>query len=205
MDIPCILKMKKNKTIKKVFFSLAFMLLIFIFISKVNAVGVSSPYWDEYPLIMQPGEVKEFNYLLQNMVGNDDIKIKAELESGTEIMEFLDTNMLYDVPLGRSDVPVRMRVTVPSDAEEGDEYQVGVRFTTITEAKEGAVSIGVAYSKGFRVVVGQPKTSENIVSQTTKIALSSQLTGLLILLAILIILILAIKYFHKKNNENKNA
>ena len=196
--------MKKNKIIKGCNLILAFVLFSFILVLNADAMGVSSPFWDENPMYAQSGEVREFRYLLQNMVGDDDIKIKAELESGTEIMKFLDENTIYDVPLGRSDIPVNMKIVVPENAKDGDSWQVGVKFITITEAKEGAVSIGIAYSKGFKVVVGDkasPGSKVVISGTTTKPVLSNEALGFLALVVILVILALIVKYVHKKRKS----
>lgn len=192
--------MKKNKIILKI--SCIFLLLALLSLN-INAAGVSSPYWDENPMYVQSGEVKEFSYTLQNMVGNENMTIKAELEPGTTIMEFTDKNTIYEVPLGRSDVIVGMIVKVPKDAKEGDEWQVGVRFTTIAPKIEGKpVAIGTAFSKGFKVIVGKPTATAGITpTETTKLLLSSQLAGFLALVVILIILLLALRYFHKKREN----
>lgn len=186
----------KNNKIKIGFLGMVLLLIIALSLN-VNSSGVSSPYWDENPMHVQPGEVKEFSYTLQNMVGNEDIKFQAQLESGTTIMEFVDKNTVYDVPFGSNNILVKMKVVVPKDAKEGDEYQVGVRFTVISSDIPGKpVAIGSAFSKGFRVIVGKPATVT--ASQASLGALSGQTLGFLILLAILIILILVIKYFKRK-------
>ena len=193
--------MRKNKRTKNYSIVLLLILFSFILVLNVNAAGVSSPFWDENPMYVQPGEVREFRYLLQNMVGDSNIKVKAELEPGTEIMEFIDENTIYDVPLGKSDIPVNMKIVVPENAKDGDSWQVGVKFTTITEAKEGAVSIGIAYSKGFKVVVGDkasPGSKVVISGTTTKPVLSNEALGFLALVVILVILALIVKYVHKK-------
>ena len=196
--------MRKNKRTKNYSIVLLLILFSFILVLNVNAAGVSSPFWDENPMYVQPGEVREFRYLLQNMVGDSNIKVKAELEPGTEIMEFIDENTIYDVPLGKSDIPVNMKIVVPENAKDGDSWQVGVKFITITEAKEGAVSIGIAYSKGFKVVVGDkasPGSKVVISGTTTKPVLSNEALGFLALVVILVILALIVKYVHKKRKS----
>jgi len=197
--------MKKNKIIKKSSLVLAFILFGVILAFNVNAYAVSSPYWDEKPMYVQPGEVKEFNYLLQNMVGDKDVKVQAQLEPGTTIMEFVDKNTIYNVPFGTRDIPVNMRIKVPNDAKEGTWWDVGVRFKTVEETRDGPLTIGIEYSKGFKVVVGELGTAtENVSGTVTKPILSTQTLGFLVLVVALVILVLIIKYFHKKK-ENKNA
>lgn len=179
-----------------------FLLLLIISSFNVNSSGVSSPYWDENPMYVQPGEVREFSYTLQNMVGTENIQMKAEAEGDKSILHLVDTNTIYNVPIGSSDVKVPVKITVPKDAKEGDEFQVGVRFTAISENKGQPVTIGAAFSKGFKVIVGKPIVNENTNAEVSKSLLSNQVIGFLILVVILIILLFAIKYFHKKR-ENK--
>ena len=188
--------MRKNKIKIGVFGVL--LLFITIFSLNVNSSGVSSPYWDENPMYVQPGEVKEFSYTLQNMVGNEDLTMKVELEGNSGIMQFVDKETIYSVPLGRSNVPVMVKITVPKDAKEGDQWDVGVRFTTISKNKGQPVTIGAAFSKGFKVIVGKPIVDENINTEISKSLLSNQVIGFLILVVILIVLLIALKYFHKK-------
>lgn len=173
--------------------------LLFIIISlNINAAGVSSPYWDENPMYVQPGEIKEFSYTLQNMVGNEDITLKAEIEAGSDIMEFVDEDNLYEVPFGRSDVVAKMKITVPKNAKEGDEWSVGVKFTTATQNVEGKpLAIGSAFSKGFKVIVGKkPEPLVQVIKEGSKE--SPQFLTLLISLGVLIILVFLVKYLYKK-------
>ena len=63
-------------------YKIIFSITLFILLSySVFAFGVSSPYWDENPLYLKPGETKEVTMILQNMVGEDDIKMTGELNS----------------------------------------------------------------------------------------------------------------------------
>ena len=179
------------------------LLIIFSLISalSVNAAGVSSPYWDENPMYVHSGDIKEFSYLLQNMVGNEDIKMQVSLEVDSGIMQFAENKSIYDVPLRSSDVPVKMIVTIPENAKPGDEWEVGVRFTTVSSNTEGkAVVIGSAFSKGFKIIVEEPKPEE-VSGGAVKDLLSSKELSFIILLAVLIILVLVVKYFYKKKSK----
>ncbi|MEK6906961.1 MAG: hypothetical protein AABW45_00360 [Nanoarchaeota archaeon] len=171
------------------------MFLLVILSYNVNSFGVSSPYWDENPLYVNPGEIKEITMVLQNMVGDQDMKVIADLDSGKEIASLLDKSTTYNVPLGSSSIPVKIKINVPENAKPGQEWQVGVSFKTIVESS-GGVGIGGAVSKGFKVIVKEePKTTGSVL----KIAGGLEpLTGFLVLIAILIILVLIIKHFHKK-------
>ena len=188
--------MVKIKNIKIIILSM-FLLITLSF--NVNAFGVSSPYWDDNPLYMHPGETKDVVMVLQNMVGGENIKMTAELNSGKEIAMLTDQSTTYNVPLGSNNVPVHLKITVPSNAKPKQEWQVGVSFKTIAE-NTGGVSIGGAVDKGFKVIIAQPKISTQAPKET-KITQNS--FGFIILVVILVTLILTLKHFNKKKEESK--
>src|SRR3989344_48574 len=129
--------MKKRVEIKKIWiFGILLIIASLISALNVNGAGVSSPYWDENSLYVKAGDVKEFSYLLQNMVGSEDMQMQVSLEGNSGIMQFAENKSIYDVPYGSSDIPVKMRVIIPENAKPGDEWQVGVRFTTISSNTE---------------------------------------------------------------------
>ena len=162
----------------------------------VNAFGVSSPYWDENPLLMYAGETKDVVMSLQNMVGGEDMTVNADLDSGKEIAVLTDINTVYQVPIGNSNTPVKLKITIPEDAKPGQEWQVGLSFKT-NAPNAGGVGISSGVSKGFKVkVIENPKAVET--TNPISLSLSGQTLGFLILIGILIILMLALKYFHKK-------
>ena len=196
MDYIGVVKMKK---IKIIIFS---MFLLVILNYNVNAFGVSSPYWDENPLLVYAGETKEITMVLQNMVGGEDMTLKAELNSGKEIATLTDQITTYNVPFGTSNIPVHLRISIPADAKPGQEWPVGISFKTITENR-GGVTLGGAIDKGFRVkVIERPQPTTSVYKTGKALSGLEQLGGFVILVVILLILILVIKYFHKKK-ENK--
>ncbi len=191
--------MKKQKTLGILGI---FLLLIVIFSFNVNSVGISAPYWDDNPLYVQPGETKEFTYLLQNVIGNQDVKIKAELEGDPSIIKFLDQNNLYDVPFGKNDIPVKVEIKVPQDSKPGQEWQVGVRFTTTSASTNGnQVTIGTTYSKGFKVIVNELKIVP--IAQNIKKGSSSNFL-IYIILALILVGVMLIIYYSRKKKENIN-
>ena len=82
----------------------------------VSAFGVTSFYYEGRPLVMMPGESRNISLILQNMVGNDDMKATAEITEGREIaviLDGLDGEAEYLVPLGVKDVQVNIKVRMP--------------------------------------------------------------------------------------------
>jgi len=197
--------MKTNK--QTLIFGLFFLFILLLSLN-VNSVGVSSPYWNDYPLYAQPGTVKEIMFVLQNYVGSEDISMKAEIEGDSSIIQLLDTNSIYDVPLG-SETPIKAKITIPSDAKEGDSWDVGVKFTVTSKSIDNQpLSIGTAYVKSFKVIVGQGTTQENTQASSqnaqqeeTSQKNSSNLTWLII--AIILVIIILILMFLKMKKSSK--
>ncbi|MEM1536163.1 MAG: hypothetical protein QXQ82_03210 [Candidatus Pacearchaeota archaeon] len=137
------------------FVFIAVIAFLFSFTS-VKAFGVTSPYWKERPLEMAPGEIATVTLLLQNMVGTEHIRVRAEIINGTEIAEIIDPSKEYFVPLGAKNVTVNLRIIIPSSAPEGKEYTIGIAFTTIKPSTGGGVVLGTSIEKYFPVVVRTP-------------------------------------------------
>jgi len=85
----------KNKIIITLFGIILLAMISF----NVNAAGVSSPYWDDNPLYVYSGQVVEFQYTLQNMVGDQNLKMQATVEGDSSIISLIDSNTIYDVPI----------------------------------------------------------------------------------------------------------
>ncbi len=205
-----------------------FMMVMFfiIFLSfDVLAYAITPFYWDEYPLYLNPGESKDIEaFGMQNMVGNEDIYIKVEQNSGLDIAKITDESTTYEIPFGRKDVMVHMRITIPKEAIIGQVYNIGALFKeTLKEDKGGNVQFSSSISNGIVVVVGKmvaESGTEQIIEEevTPKEETASEVTEALTLkrnyssigavlatlvLAILVIVILWYKYELKKNKKNK--
>lgn len=117
------------------------------------AFGVGSQYWKENPLAMHPGETKDVYLELQNMVGNEDLTMKARVINGSEIAQLSDSSDSYVVPAGTRDVKVNIKVSIPENAQPGDRYNVGLSFYTIKSSTAGQFNLGTGIDKYFDVVV----------------------------------------------------
>jgi len=136
---------------KKIFL---FLIVLVACISLVNAFGIYSPYKEDNPLRIAPGETTNVSIGLQNMppVGNDSITLRAEITNGTEIATLTDASNEYTVPLG-SYGGVNIKVTIPSTDPIGKTYTVSVSLTTITPGQSGSVAIGQSVENSFPVIV----------------------------------------------------
>ena len=141
-----LLKMKKINIIWTAF------LMALLLGSLVSAFGVSSPYWQGKPLRMARGETQTVNLNLQNMVGNEDVTVKAELVKGSEISDL--EKDIYTVNAMTSDAVAPLKVSIPRDYEAGTR-EIEVEFKTIATDEGGAVTIGTGMTIAFDVVISE--------------------------------------------------
>lgn len=179
----CFIKMKKQNIILT--FGAIFAALILI--SFISASGIVSPYWRDYPLEMHFGETKTANFVLQNMVGNEDITVKVELKQGTDIASLeKDT---YTAKAGTSDTIIPVKITIPKDYGKSLQ-QITLEVKTLAPEQEGMITLGTGWTTSFNVIISEKPISKNLL-----IGLIIALISVLIVL-VLIILVLLLK---KKN------
>ena len=167
----------------------------------VGAFGVTAFYTDDIPLVMNPGETKDVYLELQNMVGNEDITMKAELTGDSEIARVTDKSLDYFVPLGKKDVKVNLRITIPSGDPIGKEYSISRKFKQMGGGGAGMVQFGGEVAKAFPVVVGKVVKKEKVSGYSVK-DLAKQgylVAGLLILIIIGYVLVRNIKKRQQNN------
>ena len=89
------------------------LLITLALVSIVSAFGVSSPYWSDRPLIMARGETTIVSLSLQNMVGNKDVNVKAELVEGSEISSLKGD--IFTIEAGTSS-NAQLTIKMPKDS-----------------------------------------------------------------------------------------
>lgn len=152
-----------------------FLILTMLMMTSVYAFGIAS---SNGPFTVYPGETKTAKLWLQNMMGDDDITVRAEIINGSGIAEIIG-NPEYLVKLGTDDTEVPIRIKIPSDVTENATYKVTVSFLTITPGQATGIAFGTGIEKTINVLVVAPE--EKAISNTT-----------LIIIAIVIILIIII-------------
>ncbi len=98
--------------------------------------GVTSPVWDTNPLVISPGQSTEITLSLQNMVGGNDFSFQARIDEGADLAAILDDDLLFDVPFGSDNVPVKVLITIPSDTPH-QKTAVGINFLSVTKQESG--------------------------------------------------------------------
>ena len=143
---------------KKEMVILSFLLLIIPFI---NGFGITSMYWDTNPLSLELGQSIDVVLLLQNMVGESDVTLRAELEEGKEIAELTDPNLDYLIPFGRKDISVNVRISIPEDSPIDKEYNVVVSFKQIIPNEARTLQLTSAIKKTIPIkIVGEGGVQE---------------------------------------------
>lgn len=161
---------------KPIKLTISALMLGLMLVSLVSAFGVSSPYWDGNPLVMDRGETTTVYLNLQNMVGDEDVKVKAELVQGADVTSL--PKEIYLVKQGTSDTLIPLKISVPKDAIPGDKKAIKVEFKTIQEGV-GGISMATGMSVFFDVVAGDE------IAETNKTMIISLIVGLIVLAIIL--------------------
>jgi len=178
--------------------SLMFLMLVILSFSASATVGVTSFYYENNPLIVNPGDIKDIAFALQNHGGDADAVVKVSLADGEEIANFTDESLEYFVELESSDISIPLKITIPEDAQPGQEWNVGASFSiTYKPRSGGAVQFSSTYFKDFKVIVNQPiqETTGNGIKDVFS---GSPMLNLLYLIIILVILVLLIKLATRK-------
>lgn len=157
-------------------------LSLFILISFVNAAGIVSPYWKDYPLEMHFGETKIAEFTLQNMVGEGDITVKAKLVEGNNIATLEQDT--FTAPIGSSDTKIPVTITIPKDFDKSVQ-EIKLEVKTITPDTGGMVTLGSGWTTSFNVIL-----SEKPISKEFLIGVIVALISILILLVLIILIVL---------------
>ena len=179
-----------------------FITMIFL----VSAFGISTPYWDDNPLKLAPGESKIVSLGLQNNVGTEDVTLRAVLTNDAGgIATIIDENLDYFVPLGGSAV-VSIKVEVPEDAENTDPLrEVALDFTQIgVEGSGGPVTLAGGFTTKFPVrIVGFTESELYVEPTPTPPEEKGFAANFLITLIILIAVVIAIIVFLNVRKNKK--
>jgi len=146
--------------------------IIMMLLCSVSAFGISSPYWEGSPMTPHAGSTQNVQLTLQNMVGDTDITARVVLINGSEIATITDENKDYFIPLGKSDVPINIKITIPEDAKDGDMYNVKLSVTTLATENEGALGISSSIEKSFDVIIISDKKQslwQNVADKSSPI------------------------------------
>ncbi len=164
---------------------ISIIIVIITLIPIISAFSVSTLNWDTNPAIAAPGETIEIRLYLQNMIGGNNLTVKAELES--DIAEITDANSTYSLPFGTKDLPVNIRIKIPSNASNNTDYKISVLFTPNIDYGEtgGLVQFDTKTSGDIYVKVIKPSSQKETKSENHDIIITSLSALFLIIIAYL--------------------
>lgn len=171
--------MKKQNMQKIVIVLISLVLLS----SLTSAFGVASAYHKNKPLELARGEVETVLFNLQNMVGEEDVFVRASLIDGHSIAELKETD--FEIPIGTHDTNAPLVISIPEDANPGDITKVKVDFKSVSPGTAGGIGFGSGMSFTFDVIVtGEPIVEPEFPWQTIGIIAAFILVGGLIMFLI---------------------
>jgi len=169
--------------------------LVLALASIVSAAGVASVYTRDNPLYLQPGESKDVQFNLQNLVGDaTNMTLRAQVVNGTDLAVLTDSSKDYLVPFGTKDVMVNLRVTAPQTAQVGDQYDIGVSFTSVSEGAKGQFAFGSAFEQHFSVIVPAPPVNNASSSSDNMMNIIYLVIGIVIVAGVIL--------YVRKRNKN---
>lgn len=186
------------------------LLSIFLVSTNVIAFGISATqYTDSSPLAMYPGQTLELQINLQNCPqlgceNTNDAEVVATIEEGSNIAELPDGNN-YNVPFGTHDTFLKLRISIPENANIGDSDKVNVKFTGPPSEDAGTVQLGIVYNYKVPIII---KSQEEVEQNQPTIPKGEiNLTVILTIIAVIIIIIIvvALIFYMKKRSENKTT
>ncbi|MFH1210223.1 MAG: hypothetical protein V1663_05565 [archaeon] len=183
-----------------------FMCMFLLLSISVFAFGVSSPYYSDNPLVLSPGESKDVAFSLQNMAGaTQDLNVELEVITGQDLVTVLEQPQMYYVPANSEDVKSNIRVTVPSTAVPGDNFNIVLNFKSLNSGEGGMVDLGLGTRISFGVVVAAPPQEPEVqIPETVPEAEGNNNLIYYIVIIVIILILLLIVFAKKKGKEKKD-
>jgi hypothetical protein len=167
---------------------LVFLVVSVMLCSYVSAFAVSSPYYKGdpgNPMIVNPGESKELILKLQNLGSEEDIRVKAEVTQGADMVTLVGESDIFLVPAGeKTEVP--FLVNVPAGTELEKVFSVSVTFSTVADSESGSFAFGSRIGQDFEVIAGPLSSPEQPeLAQETANGMVWILIGLIVLILVI--------------------
>lgn len=179
------------------------MLLSLLIVSAptILALGISSPYWQDNPLKMYPGQVKEIPFTLVNGE-KEDAQAFVALSEGKEIAE-ITSGTEYLVSSDSTDKKIILKISIPRDAKTGDSYSIRFSIKSSPQKEAGTVQLNVGYNVNFPVSV--VSSSEATVEIKASESEKTQLSKIIILLPLVIIAVIIFIILYKSRRIRKQV
>jgi hypothetical protein len=171
------------------YFKLINILVVLILNSMfVSAFGVTLPYnpVNGYGEIgLYPGQETEIVFMLQNMVGDNALRIETFIKEGKEIASIKGENEIL-IPTKTKDVKVPVKINVPRKALSTDKFLVSVYFKEIPNDKGGSTFLTTGSEQRFYITITTPPSLLERINAKLPFKIQDTAALLVILLVILI-------------------
>jgi LPXTG-motif cell wall-anchored protein len=148
------------KTTKKIYLSMVLLVVGVFVMGNVLAFAVSSKYWEENPLSINPGETQEAYIVLQNMAGTETVNARVGILEGSEIATLNEPERIYEIPVGER-VDVYFTINVPEESEIGGIQNIVFDVSTVNSQEEGPMTFGSGAQKLVPVLISE-EAKENL-------------------------------------------
>ena len=165
----------------------------------VNAFGVTLPYnpVNGYGEIgLEPGQKQEIIFLLQNTVGDEDIKVQTSLKEGKEIAILENEGDIF-VPKHTKDTKIKIKLAAPKTATISNKWLVRVYFKELGSDQGGAAFLTTGIEQRFYVQVVAPPNFLDRLNRRLPFRVQDTI-GFLVIVIILITWLFYIKKRIKK-------
>ena len=167
--------------------------LFILFVPLADAFGASADYWDDNPLRLDAGTLQEVEIRLQNLAGSsEDILLRASIQEGKEFATLIDSDLDYRVPFGSENVPVKLLVEVPKDAEPGSVFEIIVSFDQLAASDDSFLQLARAVKKKIPVEVVK---GDSVLDSSSSVLIIIVLVSVCLAVALLV-------YFRKRKHSN---
>jgi hypothetical protein len=162
----------------------------FVLILSINLIiaGVGNPYVGRI-LTIEKGSTKVVNISLQNMLGEADYTMNAEITEGNDIAAF-DRDS-YFLKAKTSDTLAHLTITIPEDYTKTS-GRIMMEFKEIKPGESGGLEQGISYGELIQLSIVEPPPKE-----TPKI-IPLILTILIIVIVGILLIILLLMRTRKK-------
>lgn len=127
------------------------MVLLFAALPATYGLGLTSPFLGD-SVHMYAGETMVVTFMLQNMVGDKNLKVKVVLLEGGEIAALMDGKEVYDVPFGRKDIPINIKIDIPKENPQS-EYPIAFSVVTVPPSPASPLQLATGLEKRFKATV----------------------------------------------------
>ncbi len=126
-----------------------FMFFFALQTSLTDAVGITTPFFDDR-VEMYTNDRMVITFLLQNMIGGEDLDATVEILEGSEIARIVDGPTIH-IPYGRKDIPLNVELTTPANPLPS--YIVDFMVKTVVPKERRQIQISTGLEKRFTVIV----------------------------------------------------